>query len=328
MTLVKPSLPAASAGQPITAQAWNAIVTAVGQLFDGVNAFGSDAVTVALSAGGVPVTNAVVVAAPGSGQPIVAVPPHGATTSFTLTQLTPGTWTITVAAPNFQPATQTVTVPASAPVSIALTATTKPMPNLYGRSANEALTILGVQGIAIDGIVDVFGAEISKTSLPVDHNNARVLVQFPQPDAPIVAASAAVRLVLSAQPPTQKEAAKDTKDAIKEVKEITKDIKDVKEEKVVADKVDKAAALADKTAEKAAVTPDKTAEKAATTPEKAVVSDKVQSDTVAIARPASDSSLLPPPVAAVARVADSRVFIAPAERPSVGEATVHEPREE
>lgn len=304
MTLVKPSLPAASPGQPITAQAWNAVVTAVGQLFDGVNAFGSDAVTVALSAGSITVTNAVVVAAPSSGQPIVAVPPHGTVTAFTLTQLTPGTWTITVAAPGFQPATQTVTVPATAPVAISLTATTRPMPNLHGRSANEALAILGVQGVAIDGIVDVFGAEISKTSLPADHVNSRVLVQFPQPGAPIVAASAAVRLVLSAQPPSQKEAAKDTKDASKEAKEITKDVKDVKdanEEKVVADKIDKSAVA----------------------PEKGIIADKAQSDTVA-----ELAGLSPRPVAAVARVADRRVFIAPAERPSVGEATVHEPREE
>jgi len=68
--LVKPSLPPVAAGQPITAQGWNVILGALDDLFDGINAFGSLSLAVTLTASGAPLKNAVVVAVPGSGQPV------------------------------------------------------------------------------------------------------------------------------------------------------------------------------------------------------------------------------------------------------------------
>ena len=198
MALVKPALPNVSPGQPVTAQGWNAILSAIDDLFDGVNAFGAEAVTVNVTFGSAAVLTAVVVGVPASGQPVVAVPPFGTTNSFRLTNLTPGAWTVHVAAPGFQNAQQSITVPVSAPVTISLTSNgTVPMPTLFGLNAVQALSALNSQGIAVQQILDVDGAIISHTSLPNDHTGSKVLSQFPAPGTRVTPASASVGLVLS-----------------------------------------------------------------------------------------------------------------------------------
>jgi hypothetical protein len=198
MTLVKPALPPVSPGQPVTAQGWNAVLGAVGALFDGVNAFGSNTVTVSLTADGQPITSGVVVAVPAAGAPVVAVPPFDVGTSFTLTQLTPGAWTLHAAAPGFAPATQAVTVPAGAPVTIALTTTTAAMPNLIGMTATAALAALASLGMVIDQILDIYGGDVNKVALPADRAGSKVLAQVPLPGTRVTGAIAAVKLVVSA----------------------------------------------------------------------------------------------------------------------------------
>jgi hypothetical protein len=209
--LVKPPLVNVSAGQPITAQAWNGILGALDDLFDGINAFGSDVVqvTVTVGAGGPPVTTAVVVAVPASGPPVVAVPPHAANTVFTLSNLTPGAWTVHVAAVGFNPVSQAITVPRG-PLTLPLASNTVIMPQLFGLNAVQAVSTLSALSLQIQLFLDVEGTTISHTSLPTDHTGSKVLAQFPDFNTRVVPASAGVRVLLAG--PTTK-ASKETKES-------------------------------------------------------------------------------------------------------------------
>jgi len=195
--LVKPALANVSAGQPITAQAWNAILSAIGALYDAVLAIGGNAVDIELRQGATPITSAQVVAVPASGAPVTAVPPRGGGTAFTLTGLTAGAWTVYVHAPGFQPSSTPVAIPATTQ-TINLTPATTAMPDLLGTTASSAISTLATAGVQLDLVLDVTGQEISKTTLPASKTTSRVLFQFPLPGTQVVAATAHVRIVLSA----------------------------------------------------------------------------------------------------------------------------------
>jgi hypothetical protein len=202
MPLEKPPLPAVSAGQPVTAQGWNAVLSAVGALYDGVNALGTEQVTVNVTAGGRPVPNATVVAVPTSGPPVLAVPPHGTDTGYRLTELVVGSYTVLVSAPSHAAiAPISITVPRGA-LAVSLTATTFAMPSVIGSAASAAITALANAGVTIDLVLDVFGETVTHTSLPPARQSAKVLVQHPIAGAPVDAATRA-RLVLSALPEVQ-----------------------------------------------------------------------------------------------------------------------------
>src|SRR5688572_10066748 len=101
MPFVKPTLTQVIAGQPVTANGWNAVLDAVGALYDGVNSLGTESLTVNLRSDGRPVLNAVIVAVPTTGIPVVAIPPHGTQTCYILTELVVGSYTLHVAAAGF-----------------------------------------------------------------------------------------------------------------------------------------------------------------------------------------------------------------------------------
>src|SRR6266545_4887029 len=202
MPLVKPPLPNVSAGQPVTAQGWNAILAAVGALYDGVNALGTEEVTVNVTANGQPVPNAVVVAVPTSGPPVMAIPPHGTETGYRLTELVVGSYTVFVGAPGHAAiAPIPIAVPRDA-LPVALTPTTTPMPAVIGMTAPAALTALANAGMVVELVLDVFGETVAHGSLPVSRQGSKVLVQQPTPGAPVDTATR-VRLVLSAVPEAQ-----------------------------------------------------------------------------------------------------------------------------
>jgi hypothetical protein len=202
MPLEKPPLPPVSAGQPVTAQGWNAILSAVGALYDGVNALGTEQVTVNVTSGSQPVPNATVVAVPTSGPPVFAVPPHGTETGYRLTELVVGSYTVLVSAPGHAAvAPISITVP-RAPLAVALTATTFPMPAVIGMTAPAAITALGNSRVVIDLVLDVFGETVAHGSLPPSRQSSKVLVQHPAAGTAVDAATRA-RLVLSAVPEVQ-----------------------------------------------------------------------------------------------------------------------------
>lgn len=199
MPLVPPSLAPVSAGQPVTAQAWNAILAAIGALYDAVLALGTNTVDITVQDSAGPVTGATVVAVPTAGAPVQAVAPRAGGTAYTLTTLAPGPWTVHVSAPGYAAANISITVPvATTTTPVTLTRTSIAMPDLLGKSAATALGLLTTGGIQLDQILDVTGEELSKTALPANRANTKVLFQFPVPGQQVTAASAKTRLVLSA----------------------------------------------------------------------------------------------------------------------------------
>lgn len=200
MSLIKPALVHADPGRPVTAQAWNAIVDAVGTLYDAVNALGGNSLLVTVNAGGQPRDDARVVAVPaGGGRAIPAIAPFPGQTQHQLAGLTDGTWQLKVTAAGCTDASVDVTVPATTTTTVALTVAQKLMPDLFGRTALQALNTLAAQGLTLDLIFDAAGEAVPKSNLPTRFQTAVVLAQTPAPGAFVPAGAAQVRLVISAE---------------------------------------------------------------------------------------------------------------------------------
>jgi hypothetical protein len=200
MSLTKPALVHADPGRPVTAQAWNAIVDAVGTLYDAVNALGGNAVLVTVNAGGQPRDDARVVTMPGGGgRAIPAIAPFPGQAQHQLAGLTDGTWQIKVSATGCTDASVDVTVPAVTTTTVSLTVAQKLMPDLFGRTALQALGTLVAQGLTLDLIFDAAGEAVPKSNLPTRFETAVVLAQTPSPGAFVPPGAAQVRLVVSAE---------------------------------------------------------------------------------------------------------------------------------
>ena len=94
MALTKLALSTVKAGDPVTAQAWNTIVSGVSDLYDAVLAFGHGVLDVSVRFNGDPVSDAQVVAVPATGDltPIEAVQLYGTVTTYTVVGVTAGQW--------------------------------------------------------------------------------------------------------------------------------------------------------------------------------------------------------------------------------------------
>ena len=199
MALTKPALATVNPGDPVTAQAWNAIVTGVGDLYDAVLAFGHGVLEVSVLFNGDAVGNAQVVAAPAAGDltPIEAVQLYGTVTTYTVVGVTAGTWHVFVSAPGFQAQSQDVTVPASGPLVFNLAAAGVVVPDLFGVAAQDALTQLSALNLNVDVILDVLGHEVPKSSLPPQYQNQPILDQLPPAGTVVDPSSQRLRLVVA-----------------------------------------------------------------------------------------------------------------------------------
>ena len=192
MALDKPPLDRVSAGRPVTAQGWNAIVDGLSALYDAVLALGTGAVPVSITFDGEPVPDAHVVAEPltgGTGSPLVAVAPFGGGTSHLLVGVGDGNWRIHVQAAGFRPELRDIVVPLADALVITLTRAGVIVPDLFGQPAQQALSTLGGVGLEVDLILDATGHEVSRVTLPPTYQNAPVLVQIPEAGAVIDAAT-------------------------------------------------------------------------------------------------------------------------------------------
>ncbi|AGP41405.1 hypothetical protein BE04_46130 [Sorangium cellulosum] len=175
-------------------------MSAIGALYDAVLALGTNSVDITVQDASGPVAGATVVAVPAAGAPVQAVGPHGGKVAYTLTALAPGAWNVHVSAPGYAATSIALTVPATQPPPpVTLTRTTVAMPDLLGMAVSVALGLLATGNIQVDQILDVTGEALSKTALPADKADAKVLFQFPLPGAQVTAASAKTRLVVSAE---------------------------------------------------------------------------------------------------------------------------------
>jgi hypothetical protein len=200
MSLTKPALVHADPGRPVTAQAWNAIVDAVGGLYDAVNALGGNSLLVTVNAGGQPRPDARVVALPvAGGRAIPAVAPFAGQARHQLSGLGDGAWRIIVSAAGCSDSSVDVTLPSANEVTVALTLVQKPMPDLFGRTALQALNTLAAAGLTLDAIFDTAGEPVPKSNLPTRFQTAVVLAQSPDAGSPVPPGAAQVRLVVSAE---------------------------------------------------------------------------------------------------------------------------------
>ena len=199
MALTKPALTHVNPGEPVTAQGWNTVLDGVGDLFDAVLAFGQGVLEVSVLFNSNPVDGAQVIAVPATGDltPIAAVPLYGTVTTYSIVGVTAGQWHVFVDAPGFQAQTQDVTIPASGPLVVNLLAAGVVVPDLFGVTAQDALTQLTTLNLDIDIILDVLGHEVPKTSMPPQYQNQPILDQFPPAGSVVDPSSQRLRLVVS-----------------------------------------------------------------------------------------------------------------------------------
>ena len=199
MALVKPPLADVEPGRPITAQGWNAIVGALGTLYDAVLAIGSGTLTVSVQADGSTVPDATVVAEPvGDGQPVDGLPLFGTRSSYLVTGVNDGAWRVHVRAPGFVTQVIETTLPQSGPLSVNLARAGAVVPDLFGRPLQEALTTLRSANLDVDVILDALGHEVSRTQVPAEYQNAVILTQLPTAGTTIDPATTRLRLVVAA----------------------------------------------------------------------------------------------------------------------------------
>lgn len=198
MALTTPALATVTAGEPVTAQGWNAIVTSLGDLYAAVIALGGETLDVAVTANGAPFHDAVVIAEPlDDGRPVRALPPFGARTSHLLVGLTDGSWRVHVEAPGFASQTKDVTLPSDEVVAVALAVDGVVVPDLFGTSLQAALDAVRALKIDADIVLDTTGREVSRSAVPPEFVDAPVLAQLPAAGAVLPLGTGRVRLVVA-----------------------------------------------------------------------------------------------------------------------------------
>jgi hypothetical protein len=189
-----------SAGQPITAQAWNAIVTAINTIVEHLNSTEATSVKVTITNAGLDLASARVTAIRESDQALAeAVAPVPPATEFQFAGLRAGPYTLRAEAPGFAVSTQAITV-ASSPVSVSLTLQPAAafMPLVLGQTLQASLATLSNVNIKVQRVLDVTGRDVPPANPGADYNDQPVLVQFPDPGKPVPPADSALLVVAAA----------------------------------------------------------------------------------------------------------------------------------
>ena len=199
MALEKPPLASVEPGRPITAQGWNAIVDALGALYDAVLAFGSGNVAVSVQADGQVVDGVEIVAEPtGDGLPVAGLPLFGTRTTYLVTGVSDGAWRLHVSAPGYTTQVIDVTLPVTSPVTVNLARAGVVVPDLFGTAYSAALASLAGAGLQAELVVDTMGEEISRAQVPAEYQNQPVLAQLPAAGTVVDASTTRLRLVVAA----------------------------------------------------------------------------------------------------------------------------------
>ena len=198
MALTKPALATVVAGEPVTAQGWNALVGGLSDLYDAVIALGGATLDVAVTDGTTPLAGAVVVAEPlGEGQSVQALPPFGTRTSHLVVGLTDGPWRVHVQAAGYNAEVREITMPQTDPLTVAMVLSGVRVPDLFGVSCRAALDQLRAAGIDADILLDTTGREISRTALPAEYVDSPILFQLPGANTVVPTGTGRVRLVVA-----------------------------------------------------------------------------------------------------------------------------------
>jgi hypothetical protein len=176
-TLVRP-------GQPLTAQAWNDIVDGIDAAHQFLRA-SLHTVRVRITNAEVDAREVRVVASRNDAPPVEAVRPITPNGEHVLSRLEAGAWTITAAAVGFRPASTPVTIADAGDTSIqlALEASARVMPDLFGLRLDAAIKVLGNQGIPFSRLLDFEGTDYAPANPGNEQLGQPVLAQSPSPGA-------------------------------------------------------------------------------------------------------------------------------------------------
>lgn len=198
MALTKPPITIATAGEPITSQAWNEIVGGLNDLFDAVLAIGTGLVEVEVVENGAMARGAVVVAEPlGEGNPVVAVPPFAGRTAHSIVGVSSGKWRLHIALDGYTTETREVDIPLDDRLIVEVSRVGPALPDLFGLGATDAVKKLSEAGISVERLIDTTGNEISPFDINVDQAKSPVLMQFPDAGTSMLS-GLRVRLVIAA----------------------------------------------------------------------------------------------------------------------------------
>lgn len=186
-----------SPGEPLTAQAWNDIVRALGQVHQHLETTEATALKVQVSATGLDPALARVTAVREDGIAFDAVAPVPPATQHVFAGLRAGSYTLRVEAPGFQVASSSITAPNAAVTNVPLTASGAFMPALFGLELGQALSVLSAVQIAVARVLDVTGTDVPPANPGAQFGSSRVLMQLPLPGTP-VATGQGIQLVIAA----------------------------------------------------------------------------------------------------------------------------------
>lgn len=191
-------------GEPITAQAWNDIVLAIGSItgFLAASTGTGLRVIVGNASADPSKTRVLAIAENGSVSEGALVPPEATESApggiFSLKGLVPGSYTIRAEAPGFIAATETVTMPRSEPLTLTMTSSAPFMPLVFGRKLSDALSELATANINVSRILDITGQDVAPGNPPPEHRDSPVLMQFPPRGEPVPVGGTAQLVVAAA----------------------------------------------------------------------------------------------------------------------------------
>jgi hypothetical protein len=176
-------------GEPVTAQAWNAIVDGLFEV-QAILATGSGTVRVAVTGDQRDIDAARVVATDAAGVRYEAVQQLAPGDPFVFPKLTAGAYTITVSAPSCTNGTGSVTIANDGtatpnPVPIALAFAGARMPNVLGAKWKDAAATVAPVN---PRVLDAAGKGVPLTGFDAGYADLPVLMQWPDPDEIIPAA--------------------------------------------------------------------------------------------------------------------------------------------
>lgn len=183
-------------GEPVTSQGWNDLTVGIAQVHEYLETTEAVPLRVAVSAADIDPAAIQVSASTDAGLSYAAVPPVPPATHHVFSGLRPGSYTLRITAPGFATVTQPATVPAEAPVAVALTRNASVMPQAFGQTLRDALRALGDRSIAASRVLDVMGRDVAVARPGAEDLEASVLFQLPPAGTPMPAGMQA-QLVIS-----------------------------------------------------------------------------------------------------------------------------------
>ncbi len=185
-------------GEPVTAQAWNDIVTALAALIQHVETSEATSLGVTVTNTGIDPLKIRVTAVRDDGLTAEAVAPVPPGTRHVFAGLTPGVYTVRAEAPGFTPASTSVTVPSPGLVALTMTPSGAVMPAVFGGTLQTALGTLANLGIAVSRVLDVTGRDVAPANPGAEYATSPVLLQLPEAGTPVAPGGAAQLVVAAA----------------------------------------------------------------------------------------------------------------------------------